>query len=261
MTRSTKFRVLTVLLLSTTAWGQTAAGQNEAVSATPDVALGRPLEFVKPNYPEDAAKGKLEGSVALTLTIDSQGNVTDISAISSGAEFTDAAVKAARQWKYLPQPLDGTNRENITTTVNVHFGITVDGKPNLTVTFEEPKTPSERAIFQVAKDVTPPQAVYSPTPQYDEQAGRDVYALHASTPQYNEQPGRPAYQGTCALSTIVGPDGVPRNIHVVKSLGMGLDEKAIETVKNWKFAPAIKDGKPVAVFISVEVTFRLFTNK
>lgn len=243
MNRSTKFRVLTVLLLSTTTWGQTAGGQNEAVSATPDVALGRPLEFIKPNYPDDAAKRKLEGSVALTLTIDPQGNVTDVSAISSGGEFTDAAVKAVRQWKYLPQPMDGSNQKNITTTVNLHFGITGDGKPNVTVIFEEPKTPSGRAIFQVGKDVTPPQAIYSPIPQYDGQAGRLIY------------------QATCTLSTIVGPDGVPRNIHVVKGIGMGLDEKAIETVKNWKFAPATKDGKPVAVAISVEVTFHLLNNK
>lgn len=261
MSRSTKFRVLTVLLLSTTTWGQTAGGQNEAVSATPDVALGRPLEFIKPNYPDDAAKGKLEGSVALTLTIDPQGNVTDVSAISSGGEFTDAAVKAVRQWKYLPQPMDGSNQKNITTTVNLHFGITGDGKPNVTVIFEEPKTPSGRAIFQVGKDVTPPHAVYSPIPQYDEQTGREVYGSHSPNPQYDEQAGRIIYQATCTLSTIVGPDGVPRNIHVVKSIGMGLDEKAIETVKNWKFAPATKDGKPVAVAISVEVTFHLLNNK
>jgi len=56
----------------------------------------------------------------------------------------------------------------------------------------------------------------------------------------------------------VGPDGKPRDIRVARQLGMGLDEKAIEAVKNWRFDPAMKDGKPVAVAINVEVSFRLY---
>ena len=57
---------------------------------------------------------------------------------------------------------------------------------------------------------------------------------------------------------ILGSDGLPTNIQVTHSLGMGLDEKAIETVKKWKFQPAMKDGKPVRVLISVEVVFHLY---
>jgi protein TonB len=57
---------------------------------------------------------------------------------------------------------------------------------------------------------------------------------------------------------IVGADGRPRGLKVERGLGMGLDEKALEAVRTWKFEPAEKDGKPVAVMISVEVAFRLF---
>ena len=57
---------------------------------------------------------------------------------------------------------------------------------------------------------------------------------------------------------IVGPDGHPRDVKVARSLGMGLDQKAIDAVKRWKFEPAMKDGKPVAVQINVEVNFRLY---
>ncbi len=53
-------------------------------------------------------------------------------------------------------------------------------------------------------------------------------------------------------------DGKPRDVKVARSLGLGLDEKAIEAVNQWKFEPAKKDGKPVAVAINVEVTFRLY---
>ena len=51
---------------------------------------------------------------------------------------------------------------------------------------------------------------------------------------------------------------ISRDVKVARSLGMGLDQKAIEAVKKWKFEPALKDGKPVAVQINVEVNFRLY---
>lgn len=60
------------------------------------------------------------------------------------------------------------------------------------------------------------------------------------------------------LGLIVGSDGRPHDIRVSRSLGMGLDEKAIEAVRQWKFEPARKNGQPVAVQINVEVDFRLY---
>lgn len=57
---------------------------------------------------------------------------------------------------------------------------------------------------------------------------------------------------------IVGADGKPRDIRVQPGLGMGLDQKAMEAVKQWRFDPATKDGRTVAVQISVEVSFKLY---
>jgi len=83
-------------------------------------------------------------------------------------------------------------------------------------------------------------------------------SLFAPDPEYSEEARKAKYQGTCVLYLIVGPDGKPRDIRVARSLGLGLDEKAIEAVRQWKFEPAMKDGKPVAVAINVEVDFRLY---
>jgi protein TonB len=60
------------------------------------------------------------------------------------------------------------------------------------------------------------------------------------------------------LSMVVDKDGKTRNIQVLRALGLGLDEKAIEAVKTWRFDPALKDGKPVDVLVSVQVTFHLY---
>ena len=95
-------------------------------------------------------------------------------------------------------------------------------------------------VFRVGGGVTAPRALDTPDPEYSEEARKAKY------------------QGTCVLWLIVGPDGKPRDVKVARALGMGLDEKAIEAVRNWKFEPAMKDGKPVAVQINVEVNFRLY---
>ncbi len=56
----------------------------------------------------------------------------------------------------------------------------------------------------------------------------------------------------------MGPDGQPRDIKVARAIEQGLDAKAVEAVRTWKFEPATKDGKPVAVLVNVEVQFRLY---
>jgi protein TonB len=94
--------------------------------------------------------------------------------------------------------------------------------------------------FKVGGGVSAPKPIYAPDPEYSEEARKAKY------------------QGTCVLWLVVGPDGKARDIRVARTLGLGLDEKAMEAVKTWKFEPAMKDGKPVAVQINVEVTFRLY---
>ena len=59
------------------------------------------------------------------------------------------------------------------------------------------------------------------------------------------------------LSMVIDENGVPKSISVMRSLGLGLDEKAIAAVTQWRFQPGAKDGTPVKVQAQIEVTFRL----
>ncbi len=82
--------------------------------------------------------------------------------------------------------------------------------------------------------------------------------LYEPDPEYSEEARKAKYQGTVVLWLVVDANGRPEQIRVQRALGMGLDEKAIEAVKTWKFEPAKKDGHPVPVMINVEVNFRLY---
>jgi TonB family protein len=83
--------------------------------------------------------------------------------------------------------------------------------------------------------------------------------IHSVEAQFSDEARRAKYQGVCLISLIVDAQGNPQNIHVARSLGKGLDEKAIEAVGQYKFRPAMKDGQtPVPVMITLEVDFRLY---
>jgi periplasmic protein TonB len=82
--------------------------------------------------------------------------------------------------------------------------------------------------------------------------------LYAPDPEYSEEARRVKFQGRVLLALLVGPDGNPRDVRIMRSVGLGLDEKALEAVRTWRFEPARKDNVPVSVQISVEVNFRLY---
>jgi TonB family protein len=83
-------------------------------------------------------------------------------------------------------------------------------------------------------------------------------ASHVPEPPYSEKARAVRYQGTVALYIVVNAKGEVVATRVVKPLGLGLDQKALKTVRTWRFKPGMRDGKPVAVSIMVEVNFRLY---
>jgi protein TonB len=90
------------------------------------------------------------------------------------------------------------------------------------------------------KGVTTPEVIFNPEPSFSEEA-RKAKA-----------------QGIVLLMLVVGRDGRPYDIRVAQSLGMGLDEKAIEAVNRWRFRPGTLNGQPVATRIAVQVDFHLY---
>lgn len=81
--------------------------------------------------------------------------------------------------------------------------------------------------------------------------------IYKIEPEYSEEARKVKFQGMVVLSVIVDTGGTVKNIKVIRSLGLGLDEKAVEAIKKWRFRPGMKNGKAVAVHVTIEVNFRL----
>jgi TonB family protein len=108
------------------------------------------------------------------------------------------------------------------------------------VAFGEPiGVPNAAGNRGLPPDVTPPAVISQVQPQYTDQARQQ------------------RLQGSVTLQIVVRTDGTAGNIQVIRSLGGGLDEAAIEAIKQWRFRPASRNGTPVDVTISVVINFAL----
>jgi len=131
------------------------------------------------------------------------------------------AQEAEFSWKEPPSP----KRE----LVHMEPAATRDSNPD-----------PDQTIFHVGPGVSTPRATFTPEPQFSEIA------------RYEK------FQGVIVASVIVGTDGRLHGIRVVRPLGLGLDDSALSTLQTWRFDPAKRDGKPVAVEMNIEVDFHLY---
>jgi TonB family protein len=100
---------------------------------------------------------------------------------------------------------------------------------------------SGTGLHRVGEHVTAPVAIFEPDASFSDEARRAKY------------------QGICLVSVTVDAEGNIQDPQIVRGLGMGLNEKAIEAVRRYKFKPAMKDGKtPVPVKVNIAVNFKLY---
>lgn len=82
--------------------------------------------------------------------------------------------------------------------------------------------------------------------------------IYSVDPEFSDEARRAKYQGICVVEAIVDAQGNPQDVRVVRALGMGLDQKAVDAVKQYRFRPSYFQGRPVAVRINIEVNFRIY---
>jgi TonB family protein len=170
-----------------------------------------------------------------------------------------SAMDAVQKWTYSPYLINGQPVE-VQTTINVNYTFGGDdAKPS------QPDGPGASA------DPAPRDAIASTDAEGQpvRRIGGGVSApvvIHNVPPEFSDEARARAKQegkdskvgGAVLVQLIVNTQGQPENVHVVHGVGMGLDEKALEAVRQYRFLPAMEGGKPVPVALNVEVNFKIF---
>jgi len=199
-------------------------GQEVAPRVGATVQAAKLIKRVDPEYPEDAKAARIQGTVRFTALIAKDGSLKNLQLISGHPILVQAAMDAVKQWVYQPTSIDGEAIE-VQTEIEVNFRL------------EAPATPP--GVYRIGNGVSAPRVLSKQEPRYSAEA--EIARL----------------QGTVTVSLVVGEDGKARNIRVTKSLGLGLDEKAVEAIGLWQFMPGEKEGNPVPILATIQVNFRL----
>jgi len=80
-------------------------------------------------------------------------------------------------------------------------------------------------------------------------------------PEYSDEAREKKFNGVVLVGLIVDKDGMPQEVHIVRGVGMGLDENSVATVRQYRFKPATENGNPVAVRMMVEISYNIFDQK
>ena len=226
--------------LPTMALAQFAAPQeSRPVANTPPAGFSMPILLYKkePEYSVLARAAGIQGTVILSYTVDVKGHATNIQVTQSLDRLLDLnAVAAVSQWKFQPA------RQN---------GVPVESASSSEVTFRllDPIPPAQAVASQPFHSM-----VLGSVPS----TGNMLPVLISRVePEYSEQARRAKLEGGVTLAVLVGADGQIHEVQVSHSLGMGLDERATESVKKWRFRPAYQNGQPIDYWTSVVVSFHL----
>jgi TonB family protein len=223
---------------------QVDTNQSASLDQTAPIQIGQPIHAVDPKIPKELRKKNV--SAVFSATISSSGESSNLTALNGDPAFTKIALDAVRQWRYSPPMQDGK-------AVDAKVYVLISADHGKVLSSVEPELPVPTQPREPLKELFTSERLF--------RVGAAVKApkvLNAPDPEYSELARKAKYQGVTVLGVIVGPDGNPQDVWVVKKLGLALDRKAIDVVRTWKFEPATRDGEPVPVLINVEVNFRLY---
>jgi len=192
-----------------------------------DVKAPVVIHAVEPLYPNEAVQARISGIVILETLVDHNGVVKDVRVLKPlPFGLSQAAVDAVKQWSFKP----GTKN-----------GEAVDVISNLTINFklDAKETDPRSDALRVGGDVHAPVVIEKVEPSYTEEARNARIS------------------GIVIIEAVIGRDGAVKNASVLKPLPFGLDQAAVDAVKQWKFEPGTLDGKPVDVIFNLTVNFRL----
>ena len=210
------------------------AEDSGGVERLPIKLLRKTLE-TKPSYTEQARLAGVEGTVVVYAEITKDGSPENLRILRSlGFGLDEEAIRSVQQWRFEPsQESEKPSRVAMYVPVRFRLDRQIYGA-------QLPSAAGENEIFQIAEGgITVPRIISRVEPSYTEEARTAKIG------------------GTVVLFAEITSAGTVENVVVLHKLGKGLDESAVRAIKQWKFSPALKDGRPVAVMITIEMNFSL----
>jgi TonB family protein len=216
-------------------------------------AFRDPNHRVRAKYPKEALKSGTSGSVRLRAVVNPQGKVKELTVLDGPAIFEKPAVDAIRKWRFYPVLVKG---EPVETTygVEMRFDLLLqEAVPS--VVLESPQAPDPPLASMEAISNNADGPVYRVSPESGIIGPKVTYQVD---PEFSEDARKGKKSGYVAIQMVVGTDGLPRDLRLRCGAEAGLNEKALDAVRQWRFAPGTRDGKPAQVEIEVEVEFHSF---
>lgn len=198
------------------------------IKAAASAMEGNLIDKVQPDYPPIAKAAAVQGAVVLHAVISKEGNVEQLTVLSGPPMLTPSALDAVRQWKYRPYLLNGQPTE-VETTITVNYSL--PGSADIH---------SQSDVRKMPDGTVAPVLIYQVEPEYTQEAKAAKKT------------------GTVLVNLIVNQKGMPTQVHVLKGVDAGLDKKAVDAVRQYRFKPAMKDDKAVDKELNVEVNFQVF---
>ncbi|MBZ5608232.1 MAG: energy transducer TonB [Acidobacteriia bacterium] len=181
-------------------------------------------------------------TATLSFDVDEHGSPVNFRVLKASLPiWGDEAISLVSGWRFTPGVKDGVP-VSVPCTLDLIWG---------------QKVFNAGTLLQV-REAMNAQSTIVPAPSPDVFGALKV--LSTALPSYPDEARRANLEGNVKLNLLIGEDGIPKDIHVVEPVGMGLDEKAVEAISQWRFQPALVNGRATPVSIVIEVFFRLSDN-
>ncbi len=252
-----------VLLSAIFSWGQQTSALPSAAPpaadavyyAGPGVVSPRPVRAGLPDIVSSHC-----GTVTVSAVVDAKGKAGEINVLHADNPHLGRLVtKLLAKTKFEPGTYNRVPAAvAITATVDMEFCVHHLLSESLSMTVIARKPPQNDARPALN---TGPAAVSAPADAIYKIRGSvsPPILLHSVPAKFSSYARKKKISGSCVIGLIVDASGLPQDVHVIQSLDPSLDEKAVESIKQYRFKPAMKDGTiAVPVEITVKVDFRLY---
>jgi TonB family protein len=210
----------------------------------PEVAAPRIVRTVYVQYPNDVYSKDVQGMTVMAMVIDVKGIPANVQVLHSHGDVFDEAARAAlRHTAFDPGRLGD---KPVPVWIDVR------------VVFYADRSQTVPQVLITERDLAPPAESLLEDKHHKPLSYTPPYPIHTVDADFTDPFAKHPFVQVAIVEVLVGEDGLPKEVHLRRGLGFGLDEKATAAVKRYRFMPATKKGKAVEASRNVMVNFAKF---